>query len=316
MIEQLEQVKINADNISSVLSRKRSSLRGIKVERKRLLLKQVDDKKKRQAEKKLESKKSPFGKSLKKIKKSTSTNTLFKNVGSNILKFVSLLLLGVALNNLDEIKKALQKTFKVVNDGIKSVSNVIRIIYDSASGFINMFTGRTNNEDDFNNLQKELEEADPLIRQLAIIGQSIKNQLDKLNDATFGNTIDSGMLQDGEKYELKNLYNLDTNQTEPFFKITEPDGSTRLISQSEVNKSFVNEAMENAINIPNFQIETAPNQWWDIGDRYPNKVKYIDVYNPTDDFDANELLELLQKADPKRYSNTIIRVQPVIIDPE
>ena len=53
MIEQLEQVKINADNISSVLSRKRSSLRGIKVERKRLLLKKVDDKKKRQAEKKL-----------------------------------------------------------------------------------------------------------------------------------------------------------------------------------------------------------------------------------------------------------------------
>ena len=35
MIEQLEQVKINADNISSVLSKKRGALRSIKLERNR-----------------------------------------------------------------------------------------------------------------------------------------------------------------------------------------------------------------------------------------------------------------------------------------
>ena len=33
MIEQLEQLKINADNINSVLSKKRGALRSIKLER-------------------------------------------------------------------------------------------------------------------------------------------------------------------------------------------------------------------------------------------------------------------------------------------
>ena len=60
MIEQLEQVKINADNISSILSRKRGALRSIKLERKRLLIKQTEDKKRKSKEKKLESKKSNY----------------------------------------------------------------------------------------------------------------------------------------------------------------------------------------------------------------------------------------------------------------
>ena len=97
MIEQLEQVKINADNISSILSKKRGALRSIKLERKRLLIKQTEDKKRKSREKKLESKKSPFGKSLTKINKSTSSDTLFKNLGGNLLKFASLLLLGLSL---------------------------------------------------------------------------------------------------------------------------------------------------------------------------------------------------------------------------
>ena len=139
MNEQLEQVKINADNISSVLSRKKSSLRGIKVERKRLLFKQAEDKKKRKAEKKLEAKKSPFGNSLKKIKKTTSTNTLFKGLGGNLMKFVSLLLLGVALNNIDEIKEAITKAFKNIKEGLTIVSNVIKTIYEKTENFVNMF---------------------------------------------------------------------------------------------------------------------------------------------------------------------------------
>ena len=60
MIEQLEQLKINADNINSVLSKKRGALRSIKLERKRLLIKQTEDKKRKIKEKKLESRKSPF----------------------------------------------------------------------------------------------------------------------------------------------------------------------------------------------------------------------------------------------------------------
>ena len=155
MIEQLEQVKINADNISSILSRKRGALRSIKLERKRLLIKQTEDKKRKIKEQKLESKKSPFGKSIKKINKSTSTNTIFKNLGGNLLKFASLLLLGVALNNIDAIKEAVDKTFKNIREGLKTISDVIKTIYDKTENFINMFNNDPKKEGNYEKLENE-----------------------------------------------------------------------------------------------------------------------------------------------------------------
>jgi len=169
MNEQLEQVKINADNISSVLSRKKSSLRGIKVERKRLLLKQTDDKKKKRAEQKLESKKSPFGNSLKKIKKTTSTNTLFKGLGGNLMKFVSLFLLGVALNNIDEIKKAVTKAFKKIKEGLTIVSNVIKNIYQKSENFVGMFNDDQQNEGNFEKIEDEINETESILKNYPLL---------------------------------------------------------------------------------------------------------------------------------------------------
>ena len=56
-----------------------------------------------------------------------------------MLKFASLLLLGVALNNIDAIKEAVDKTFKNIREGLKTISDVIKTIYDKTENFINMF---------------------------------------------------------------------------------------------------------------------------------------------------------------------------------
>ena len=173
MNEQLQQVKINADNISSVLSRKKSSLRGIKVERKRLLLKQVDDKKKKRAEKKLESKRSPFGNSLKKIKKSTSTNTLFKGLGGNLMKFVSLLLLGVALNNIDEIKEKISEAFSEFKKGFKIISSVVKTIYDGASKFISLFEGEGDKDSTIERAIDEFDESKPFLNDIESLAKEL-----------------------------------------------------------------------------------------------------------------------------------------------
>ena len=313
MNEQLEQVKINADNISSVLSRKKSSLRGIKVERKRLLLKQADDKKKNKIEKKLESKKSPFGNSLKKIKKSTSTNTLFKGLGGNLMKFVSLLLLGVALNNLDEIKEAVTKAFKNIKEGLTTVSNVIKTIYEKTENFVNMFDNDTQREGDFSKIEEEYQKVKPIVDEILTLRDRISKAMDKASGADFGQTIDSGELLSGEKFELVNALNEETGKTEPFFVVDQDNNEKKVISQKDVNKKILNEAKQ---IIPNLTQEIEENQWWDIYDKFPNKVKYIDVYNATTDFNVKEELERLRKINPKRYSDTIIRVQPVIIDPD
>ena len=313
MNEQLEQVKINADNISSVLSRKKSSLRGIKVERKRLLLKQAEDKKKRKAEKKLEAKKSPFGNSLKKIKKTTSTNSLFKGLGGNLMKFVSLLLLGVALNNIEEIKEAITKAFKNIKEGLTTVSNVIKTIYEKTENFVNMFDNDEQREGDFKKIEEEYEKIKPLVDELERIQKQVSKAMDNITGKSLGKKLESDTLMSGEKYDLINLFNEETGNIEPFFRIDKGEGKFENISQNEVNKKILNEARQ---IIPNLTQEIEKNQWWDIYDKFPNKVKYIDVYNATSDFNVKEELERLRKINPKRYSDTIIRIQPVIVDPE
>jgi len=312
MNEQLEQVKINADNISSVLSRKKSSLRGIKLERKRLLLKQTDDKKKKKAEKKLEAKKSPFGNSLKKIKKSTSTNTLFKGLGGNLMRFVSLLLLGVALNNLDDIKEAVTKAFKNIKEGLTTVSEVIKTVYKKTEDFVNMFDNDEQREMDLEKVAEDYEKIQPLVDEFTRIQKQISKAMDNLTGKSLGQKVESDTLMSGEKYDLINLLNEETGNIEPYFRIDKGEGKFEIINQKDFANNLINEIQS---NIPNLMREFEMNQWWDIGDRYPNKVKYIDVYNATTDFNVKEELERLRKIDPKRYSNTIIRVQPVIIDP-
>jgi hypothetical protein len=313
MNEQLEQVKINADNISSVLSRKKSSLRGIKVERKRLLLKQTDDKKKKRAEQKLESKKSPFGNSLKKIKKSTSTNTLFKGLGGNLMKFVSLLLLGVALNNLDDIKDAVTKAFKNIKEGLTTVSNVIKTIYEKTENFVDMFDNDKQREEDFKKIEEEYEKIKPLVDQFKSVQKQVSKAMDNLSGKSLGQKIESDTLMSGEKYDLINLLNEETGNIEPYFRIDKGNGEFEIINQKDFGNNLLNEIK---LTIPNFMREREDNQWWDIADVFPNNVKYIDVYNATKDFNAKEELDRLRKTNPKRYSDTIIRVQPVIIDPE
>ena len=313
MNEQLEQVKINADNISSVLSRKKSSLRGIKVERKRLLFKQAEDKKKRKAEKKLEAKKSPFGNSLKKIKKSTSTNTLFKGLGGNLMRFVSLLLLGVALNNLDEIKEAVTKAFKNIKEGLTTVSEVIKTVYKKTEDFVNMFDNDEQREMDLEKVAEDYEKIQPLVDEFTRIQKQISKAMDNLTGKSLGQKLESDTLMSGEKYDLINLLNEKTGNIEPYFRIDKGEGKFEIINEKDFANNLLNEIQS---EIPNFMMEREGNQWWDFLDKFPDKVKYIDVYNATSDFNVKEELKRLQKTNPKRYSDTIIRIQPVIIDPD
>ena len=254
MIEQLEKVKMNADNISSVLSRKKSSLRGIKLERKRILLKQTDDKKRTKAEKKLEAKKSPFGKSLFKIKKSTSTNSLFKNLGGNLLQFVSLLLLGVAINNIEEIQESLDKAFKNIREGFKTISDVIKTVYEKTENFIDMFKNDEKNEDNFEKFNDEMEEATKITDKLESLMNAINKALGKGNNE-FGRVTDSGILPTGEEFEVINLYDADKKKDIPMIRVQEKDGTITVLSQEELNKRLN----------PNMKmVEREDNQWWDI----------------------------------------------------
>ena len=158
MQEQLEQLKINSESINSVFSRSKSNLRKIKIERKRFNAQQIEEKKIKNKKKKLKTNKSPFGKSLKKIKRSTSTGALFKNLGGNILKFVSILLLGTALNNIDAIKKAFSKTKNFIMETFDSIGDFIENIKDKADKFTTLFDSEKDIDKKINKFESEIEE--------------------------------------------------------------------------------------------------------------------------------------------------------------
>ena len=67
MINELEKLKLNTNNINSVLLTSKKRVQKINLERKKFILTKNEKIKKENKEKKLESQKSPFGKSIKKI---------------------------------------------------------------------------------------------------------------------------------------------------------------------------------------------------------------------------------------------------------
>ena len=176
-----------------------------------------------------------------------------------------------------------------------------------------MFDNDSKNERNFEKIEDEINETESILKKLSPLMRTIKQSLDKAAGTDFGQTLDSGELSSGEKFDLVNVFNQDSGEIEPTFIIDKGNGNLEVINQKDVNKKILNEAKQ---IIPNLTQEIEENQWWDIYDKFPNKVKYIDVYNATTDFNVKEELERLRKINPKRYSDTIIRVQPVIIDPE
>lgn len=173
MQEQLEQLKINSESINSVFSRSRSNLRKIKIERKRFNAQQIQEKKIKNKKKKLKINKSPFGKSLKKIKRSTSTSALFKNLGGDILKFVSILLLGTALNNIDAIKKAFSKTKNFIIETFDSIGDFIENIKDKADKFTTLF-------DSEKDIDKKIVEFESEIEEIERNGKNFKEKAEDL----------------------------------------------------------------------------------------------------------------------------------------
>ena len=179
MINQLEKLKLNTNNINSVLLTSKKRVQKINLERKKFIFEKNEKSKKENKEKKLESQKSPFGKSIKKINKNSSTGKLFANLGGNILKFVSFLILGVALNNIDAIKKAFEKTRSFIGETFKSIDSFITKVGEGAESFVNLFFKEKDVDREIEKFEKEISDIEKVGKKLNEIAETIGISYDK-----------------------------------------------------------------------------------------------------------------------------------------
>jgi rare lipoprotein A (peptidoglycan hydrolase) len=140
---QVQQLKLNATNIKSVLIRSNTELRKIKLQKKDLINAEIDREKKKEKEKKLES---GIKSSLNNVKNAVFSGPM--NIFDKIMEFAGIILLGILVNNLPTIISKLEGFFRQNSAFINGIIQVIKFIGSgiaSLSGLVsNLSTGKQN----------------------------------------------------------------------------------------------------------------------------------------------------------------------------
>ena len=252
---------------------------------------------------------SMFKKSVKTIKSKIATGGT--DIFKNILGFVSLLVLGTVINNIDTIKEEIDKAREKLMKNLKPVTDTIKSIYDGVADFISSF-GEGSDRDaetqkildqnkrlekinkDFNKLGKKSNEVDSLYKDI----QSGKYS------AEGGFSIrESGMLSTGEEFTF------DKSRKKPFV-VKNPDGSTEKYSFEE----FLNKYRTTDLN--NILTREASKNMYESRPFSEKLRQSIPLYSNEMMFGKNILDVDLLGTDDSLFSDTttIVGVQRVIVD--
>ena len=137
MMEAAERVKISAENLNSMLT---TSLQRISDTRKRtrkLRAVSILRKRRKKKEAKIEIP-SVFKKSADKIKSKVAGGT--GNLFGNILGFVSLILLGTALTNIETIQEKIKEAREALTEKLKPVMNIAEKVFEVPTSPISVST--------------------------------------------------------------------------------------------------------------------------------------------------------------------------------
>jgi len=324
MVEQAEKVKLSAINIKSILVTNNEKL--LKLRRTKISFrKKLEERGKRtKIEKKLETRSGSFGRSLSNIGKSVLNEPF--NIFTKVLTFLSILLLGTAINNIDEIKAKIDELFEKYEPQIQGFKNAVIDIYEGARDFIktlnenpmvqgikNMLSGR-----DFNMLK---EEADRLNEKAKEFDSEAKAfGLDKMSES--GNAVLSSLA----RLEDSNLRDIILDK-----KLDD----TGLSSESPSAEQFENivEDSNGLIGINNLSVVDGMAQILATGESLDwmkkNGSKYgfneilpgsgIFRYGAPADLSSNLKYDNLNlsnsSVNPRSNSNVIIAKQKIIVNP-
>ena len=232
-MEAAEKLKISAENLNSVLTTSLQKISDTRKRTKKLKAVSILRKKRKKKEVKIEMP-SVFKKSADKIKNKISGGT--GNVFNNILGFVSLILLGTALNNIEEIKDKIKTTREELSEKFRPVLNIAEKVYEIAGLFINDRSEQRRQE------QKKLIED---IEKMKKIQKNFENV--SFQYSTLGKTyedIESGEYAEGQGFKLQKKGVLSTGEKYVYkqknnqFVVTGRDGKKTTYSYEDFLEKY------------------------------------------------------------------------------
>ena len=248
-----ENLKLTVENLNSMLSTSLKKISDTRKRTKKLKAISILRRRRKKKEMKLEIP-SEFKKAAGKINK-----VLPKGVGqgmmTSIVELIGLLLVGVAINNIEELNAKIQELKAGFEKNMKFLKGVVENIYDGTRGFIALFESEDREEEYKNNLKKTNElkslkkdiddlDLEKLNKKIQEEYTTVQNRF-KMNQKDIEAAFElrkSGMLSTGEKFETVRREGKDQ------IKVIDKDGKVKIYSYDEFKENF-REELPNIIQL-------------------------------------------------------------------
>ena len=238
-----ENLKLTVENLNSMLSTSLKKISDTRKRTKKLKAISILRRRRKKKEMKLEIP-SEFKKAAGKINK-----VLPKGVGqgmmTSIVELIGLLLVGVAINNIEELNAKIQELKAGFEKNMKFLKCVVENIYDGTRGFIALFESEDREEEYKNNLKKTNElkslkkdiddlDLEKLNKKIQEEYTTVQNRF-KMNQKDIEAAFElrkSGMLSTGEKFETVRRGGEDK------IKVIGKNGEVKTYSYDEFKENF------------------------------------------------------------------------------
>ena len=239
-MEAAERLKISAENLNSMLTTSLQKISDTRKRTRKLKAVSILRKRKKKQETKLEVP-SVFKKSVRRIQ--TKVSNVGGDLFGNILGFVSLLVLGTVITNIDKIQEGIQEAKKKLKKQLEPVVENVKAIFEGIQNFIGVFEGE-DREKEYSDLLKTTED----LRKVEEKFLGIKKQSEDLEkiytdvkDGKYAtqrgySLVQSGELSTGEKFSY--------DDREKEYEVVGADGEATTYSFEE----FFNKYRETDIN--------------------------------------------------------------------
>ena len=238
-----ENLKLTVENLNSMLSTSLKKISDTRKRTKKLKAISILRRRRKKKEMKLEIP-SEFKKAAGKINK-----VLPKGVGqgmmTSIVELIGLLLVGVAINNIEELNAKIQELRAGFEKNMKFLKGIVENVYNGTRGFIALFDSEDREEEYKNNLKKTNElkslkkdiddlDLEKLNKKIQEEYTTVQNRF-KMNQKDIEAAFElrkSGMLSTGEKFETVRRGGEDK------IKVIGKNGEVKTYSYDEFKENF------------------------------------------------------------------------------
>jgi hypothetical protein len=285
-MEAAENLKITAENLNSMLTTSFRKISDTRNRTKKLKAVSILRRRRKKQERKIEIP-SEFKKSTKRIN-NILPRGMGKNMMTSIVELISLLLVGVAINNIDELRERIDKLRGGLDKNVKFLKGIIDSVYQGTRGFISLFESEDREQqlkdveeqaEKLKNVDKEQIEIQKLLEKLRTEYELVEKRFKNAESGAGINLDDfklnqSGVLSTGEVFEIDEKSNKIT--------LISPDGEEKTVNLQKFLKRNKTE-IPNMVKVDNNLISNA------VGDFKIDSKNLIANLDLTSTFDDEEI---------------------------